>query len=309
MHLIRHLPDSADTATAVAIGNFDGLHLGHQLVIHMMMAAAQKYRVIPSVLTFEPHPRRFFKRDGHHFRIERLSAKLRGFAMLGVERVFMPRFDQALAGMGASEFLEVVLKRQLGVRAVITGENFAFGHKRSGNCAMLQAWGAVHGVDIITVPPVAVNGQICSSSAIRDALASGNVRHAAQLLGRSYSLTGRVVHGRGWGAGIGFATANLSLPPELLLPSLGVYAVRAEIDANRYTGVANLGLRPTVGVDMHPVFEVHLFDVERDLYGKTMRVSLVDKLRDETKFNGIEELKAQIAKDCDNAKIILEKQS
>ena len=305
MQLIRQLPIRSDHQSAVAISNFDGLHLGHQAVIGAMVGAARAENLIPSVLTFEPHPRRFFAPHTPDFRIERLADKWERLRTAGVARVVMPHFDATFASMSAEAFLDDVLGQSLGAKAVVTGENFAFGHKRRGDSAMLKAWGARHGVEIITVPPVAVSGVICSSSAVRANITAGDMPRAAQLLGRHYVLSGRVVHGDGRGRTIGFPTANVAVPPGLLLPAYGVYAVRAAVDGVTYPGVANFGIRPTVSVDKRPSLEVYLFDVVQEIYGKKMHVSFVYNLRAEMKFDGVEALKAQITKDCETARLLL----
>ncbi len=338
MQLIRHLPDKADAATAVAIGNFDGLHLGHQAVLAAMGRAAKANGLVPAVLTFEPHPRRFFAPASPAFRLERLSVKLRRLRDAGVERVYMPRFNKAFSSLTAEQFLDEVLGKQLGAKAVITGENFAFGKDRSGDIDTLRVWGKKNNVEVVAVPPVRFGEAICSSSAVRAALATGDVVGASHLLGRPYSLEGRVVHGDGRGKSIGFATANVSLPPTLKLPALGVYAVTAVIDEGDsplreqssltpqardgtlrknaasmvVKGVANLGIKPTVSVDNspnRPILEVHLFDVEPEIYGKRLFVTFVDYLRQEKRFNGVDALVAQIKTDCETAKIILAKES
>ena len=302
MQLIRQLPVSSDAPTSVAIGNFDGQHLGHQAVLCAMLHAAKANGFIPSVLTFEPHPRRFFAPQSPAFRLERLSTKLERLAAAGVERVYMPRFNAGFSGLLAKEFLEEILRKRLGVKAVVTGENFAFGRDRGGDIATLRAWGTAQGVEIIAVPPVRFGEAICSSSAIRAELAMGDVVAASHLLGRRYSLEGRVVHGDGRGATIGFPTANISLPPTLKLPAYGVYAVLAEIEGVRYQGVANLGVKPTVAVNNQPTLEVHLFDVAQDLYGKKAMVTFVSHLRPEQKFSGLDALVAQITVDCATAR-------
>lgn len=306
MHLIRRLPEASDRATAVAIGNFDGLHLGHQAVVKAMTMAATKHNVVPSVLTFEPHPRRFFAKGTPAFRLERLRDKFVRLRNHGVERVLIPRFDAAFASMPAEQFLNQVLARQIGAKAVITGEDFAFGHKRGGDSALLKEWGRAQGVEIITVPPVMVAGRVCSSSAVRAAITGGDMALAAQLLGRTYSLTGRVVHGDGRGRTIGFPTANVALPPDQLPLAYGVYAVFVTIDNATYKGVANFGIRPTVGGGTRPSLEVYLFDFMQVIYGKTLQVALVKQLRTEMKFDGIEALKRQIETDCTTARAILE---
>lgn len=308
MHLIRHLPPHADYPASVAIGNFDGVHRGHVAVIAAMRQAAEETGATPTVLTFEPHPRRFFAPTTPAFRITRLRDKLARLEQAGVAQVVMPRFNSAFATMPAEAFLEEVLHRQLGAKAVVTGENFAFGHQRRGDSALLRAWGAARGVTIITVPPVQVGGEICSSSTIRHALKAGEVARASTLLGYPYMLTGRVIHGAARGRTIGFPTANIALPPDLLLPAHGVYAVRATIEGQVVSGVANLGIRPTVSVDNRPSLEVHLFDFMQEIYGKMLEVQLVDKLRDEMKFAGIEALQKQIATDCEHARFALRRQ-
>lgn len=306
MELIRHLPIRSERARAIAIGNFDGLHLGHQAVIAAMTEIAAARTLTPSLLTFEPHPRRFFSPAAPGFRIMRLSEKLTTLKQLGVESVAMPRFNAAFATMPAETFLSSVLGEQLGAQAVITGENFAFGHKRGGDITMLKTWGAQNNVHIITVPPVAIHGSVCSSSAVRTAIIAGDMALATTLLGRDYTLTGRITHGQARGRQLGFPTANIPLPTDLLLPPYGVYAVRATLDGTTYNSVANLGIRPTIGDITRPVLEVHLFDFAADIYNKRMHVSLIAAIRPEMKFNGLDALRAQIASDCEAARTILE---
>jgi riboflavin kinase/FMN adenylyltransferase len=305
MQLIRHLPEKSDRASAVAIGNFDGLHRGHQAVIAAMTLAATAEKLVPSVLTFEPHPRRFFAAHMPAFRLEKLAVKLRRLRAAGVERLAMPHFNAAFAGMEAQVFLDEVLGRQLGARVVVTGENFAFGKNRGGDSSLLRAWGATHGVNIITVPSLLADGVACSSSGVRQAIGAGDMALAKLLLGRFYALEGRVQHGDGRGAQLGFATANIALPAFLKLPAHGVYAVRATIRGVAYDAVANLGVRPTVGGQTHPSLEVHLFDYAGVLYGERMEVAFVQKLRDEKRFDSLGALTAQIAGDCAAAKIAL----
>lgn len=305
MQLIRNIPDQSDAATAVAIGNFDGLHQGHQAVLAAMVLAASAKGLVPSVLTFEPHPRRFFSPHSPTFRLERLATKLARLKRAGVKRVYMPRFDAHFAAHTAQAFLDELLRARMGAQAVVTGDNFAFGKGRGGDVAMLRAWGAEQGVTVITVPPVLVEDEVCSSSAIRHAIERGDMRHAAQLLGHDYMLSGRVVHGDGRGAGIGFATANIALSPQLKLPAHGVYAVRATIAGGRFDAVANFGVRPTMKLHAPPVLEVHLFDPPGMIYGQRMEVAFIEKIRDEMKFDSLSALTTQIAMDCRAAKEIL----
>jgi riboflavin kinase/FMN adenylyltransferase len=305
MQLIRHLPAHSDAPTAVAIGNFDGLHRGHQAVIDTMRRVAEAEEIVPSALTFEPHPRRLFTPHAPAFRLEPLRVKLARLREVGAQRVYMPRFNAAFASLSAEAFLEMVLQQSLGARAVVTGENFAFGKGRGGDVAMLRHWGAAHDITILTVPPVTVGGIICSSSAVRSALKVGDMAQAAQLLGRTYSIQGRVIHGDGRGQKIGFPTANIALLPQLKLPAHGVYAVRVGVEGSWLPAVANLGMRPTVGHQPMPSLEVHLFDLARDLYGMRLEIAFVAQLREEKKFDSLAALTAQIAQDCVQAKTAL----
>lgn len=305
MHLIRDLPPLAARASAVAIGNFDGVHPGHIAVIEAMKAEARARNLVPTVLTFAPHPRQFFAPSTAPFRLMRASEKLSALAAQGVEVLAMPRFNAKLASMTAEDFLSQMLGQQLGAKAVVTGENFAFGQKRRGDSAMLKAWGEATDVRVITVPPVRVHDTICSSSAIRGCLLDGKVGQAAQLLGRPYQISGRVMHGDGRGRTIGFPTANISLASGLLIPAHGVYAVWVSDGDTTWAGVANLGVRPTVAVSNRASLEVHLFDSMQEIYGKKLSITFVDKLRDERRFETLDALKEQITLDCNAARACL----
>lgn len=305
MHLARQISQTLPTPTAVAIGNFDGLHRGHQAVIRTMLEAAQAQHLVPSVLTFEPHPRRFFRPELPDFRIERLHDKFTRLREVGVAQLVVPKFNASLAQLSAEDFLHGVLGQGLRARVVVTGEDFAFGHQRRGDVALLRAWGEAHGVRILTVPAVKVDGAVCSSSAVRAAITEGDMAQAATLLGRNYSLRGRVIHGHHRGRTLGFPTANVALMPGLLLPAYGVYAVRSEHRGHPLRGVANLGKRPTIGEDDPASLEAHWFDFSGDLYGSNLAVSFVKMLRPERKFPDLAALKAQITEDCMAARAVL----
>lgn len=301
MQLIRYPEAFKGPPASVAIGNFDGLHRGHLAVIGAMQASARRQMLVPSVLTFEPHPRRLFKPESPDFRLEPLSVKLRRLDAVGVEQVFMPRFDKHFASMSAETFMDEVLGRQLNAKAVITGENFAFGKGRAGNVEMLASWGAKQGIEIHTVPPVMAEDEPCSSSAVRAAIGRGDVTHATALLGRPYRLAGRVVHGDGRGRDFGFATANIAFPPGLMLPMNGIYAVRV----GKRMGAASLGVRPTIGDQVKPSLEVHLLDFEGDLYGQKLEVDFIGWIRPEEKFASLELMVEQIERDCIRARELL----
>jgi len=316
MRIFRHvaaLPASARRAV-VAIGNFDGVHRGHQAVIGEAVRRARAIALPAAVLTFEPHPRRFFRPDQPPFLLTRLRTKLRVIAALGVDLVYLPRFDARLAGIPAEGFVDAVLVRDLDLAHAVVGYDFVFGRGRLGTPETLRARLAAAGRDVTIMAPVARpgaagiedEGLIYSSTGVRDALAAGDPGAAATLLGRRFEIEGRVVRGDRRGRTIGFPTANLWLG-EMLRPRLGVYAVRVRIGSatEPVDGVANLGLRPTFGGDPEPRLEVHLFDLDADLYGQRLCVELVAFLRAERRFEGIDALKAQIAADAGAARKVL----
>jgi riboflavin kinase/FMN adenylyltransferase len=306
MQLIRRFRDFEGPPTAVAIGNFDGLHLGHRAVIDRMKQAAAEKDLVPAVLTFEPHPRRFFAPAAPQFRLEPLGLKLRRLQEAGVKMVFMPEFNADFAGLGAQAFMDDILADALNAHAVITGEDFAFGKGRSGNVATLRNWGERERVAIHTVAPVLAEGEVCSSSTVRKALEEGDITHARALLGRDYEMTGRVVHGDKRGRALGFPTANIAFSDELKLPKLGVYAVRVQLGDAVYGGAASLGLRPTVGEQTTASLEVFLFDFECDIYGARTQVTFVQYLRPERKFPSFEAMIPAMQEDCVRAREALQ---
>ena len=309
MHVFRHfenLPDEVRGAS-VAVGNFDGVHLGHQAVIGEAGRVARDQGIPWAVLSFEPHPRSLFTTDQEPFRLTPFRIKARHVEALGVDNMIILHFDHEFAGLSADDFVKKVLVKGLGARHVVSGYDFVFGHKRAGNCELLLHKGKEEGFDFTCVSAVDDGETIYSSTRVRRCLKAGDPRGAANLLGRPFEIEGRVEHGDARGRTIGFPTANLHLG-EYLRPALGVYAVRAGIDEGADTrwleGVANFGNRPTFDKN-DTIFEVHLFDFDGDLYGRHLRIALVDFLREEKKFDGLDDLKAQIALDSDNARQIL----
>jgi riboflavin kinase/FMN adenylyltransferase len=297
MQLIRDLNDYTPTMPlALAIGNFDGLHLGHRAVLARMMEAAQAQGLGRALLTFEPHPRRFFAPDAPPFRLQTLHDKLADLQALGVEYVFALRFNAAFAGRTAEDFL-TLLEARMRVRAVVTGENFVFGRGRGGDAALLEQWGAAHGITIHAVPPVAVGGQVCSSTTVRAALERGEMTAAAALLGHPYAMTGRVRHGDKRGRELGYPTANILPPVGMKLPRFGIYAMRVRVDGQAHGAVASLGIRPMFAL-ARPQLEVHLLDYAGDLYGKKLRVEYGRHLRDEKRFDSLAALTQQMGEDA-----------
>jgi riboflavin kinase/FMN adenylyltransferase len=310
MRILRHYSNVAEAArgAVVAVGNFDGIHRGHQAVIAAVRECARSEGRPAAVLTFEPHPRSFFRPDMPPFRLTPFRIKARLIEALGVDALFVLRFDAALSRLTPEAFAEEVLVRGLGVRRVVIGDNFVFGRDRRGDVALLEALGRQAGFEVTRLERVRGPGsEIYSSTRIRDYLQAGDPTRAALLLGRYWEIEGRVLHGDRRGRTLGFPTANLGLAG-YLEPARGVYAVRAglerEHDVEWHAGVANLGVRPTVdGTRLS--LEVHLFDFAEDIYGRHLRVALVDHLRPEIKFTGLDLLKAQIAEDGRRARTIL----
>ena len=290
---------------AVTIGNFDGVHRGHQAMLARVIAVARDRGLAASVLTFEPHPREFFTPAAAPTRLTSLREKLELLAAHGVDHVHVQRFARAFAGLAPEAFVERALVGLLAARWVLVGDDFRYGAKRAGDFASLAAAAGRLGFELEAMPTVTNDGTRVSSSAVRDALARGDLRHARELLGRPYSISGRVVHGTKLGRALGFATANVQLKHNRP-PLGGIFAVRVEgVGDSPRDGVASLGVRPTVHVDGRPVLEVHLFDFDGDLYGAHLRVEFLAKIRDEERYADLDTLKAQIARDCDAARALL----
>ena len=287
---------------SVAMGNFDGVHLGHQSVIDLARG-----REPLGIITFEPHPREIFAPDAAPFRLMNAEAREHRLAKLGVERLYELPFGPELAGMDPETFARDVLARGLGVAHVTVGGDFRFGKGRAAGTAELIALGRDLGFDVTVAPLLHIDGIEVSSTNIRKALAEGRVRDAAKMLGHLHRIEGAVMHGDKRGRGLGFPTANMSVA-RLHLPKLGVYAVKVDVltgpQAGAYFGAASLGVRPMFGENA-PNLETFLFDFEGDLYGQHLSVALVEYLRPEMKFDGLPALMKQMAADCETAREIL----
>jgi riboflavin kinase / FMN adenylyltransferase len=282
---------------ALTIGNFDGVHRGHRALIDRVTAKARELDLTSCVLTFEPHPREFFAGDAAPARLTRLRDKLELMEVAGVERVHVARFDARFAALAAQRFIDDVLVRGLGARWLLVGRDFRFGARRTGDYAALEAAAGRHGFEIESMPDVLFEGARVSSSAVRAALAAGDLRAAERLLGHPYTISGRVAHGAKLGRSLGFPTANIVLRRPS--PLSGIFVV--EVDGFG-RGVASLGKRPTVNPVPVPLLEVHLFDRDGDLYGEHLRVRFLKKLRDEQKYDGLDALKQAIARDARQAR-------
>lgn len=310
MRIVRHHTDlPRDLARAVvAIGNFDGVHLGHRRVIETAREHARALEAPLGVLTFEPHPRSYFRPGAPPFRLTPFRSKAHRLEAIGVEGLFVLSFDAALAALSAERFVSDILVNGFRVRHVVVGYNFAFGQGRTGDVARLRDLADKAGFGVTSVAAVDnPDGTVYSSSAIRAHLQAGDVRRAGALLGRPWEIEGIVQTGARLGNTLGFPTANLLLD-DYVRPAYGVYAVRCGVDGptgvSWYDGAANIGRRPTVDGTAERL-EAHLFDFSEDLYGKHLRVALIDRLRAEKKFDGLAALKAQIAEDCETARRVL----
>ncbi len=300
MKILRGLYSSDSQAVAVTIGNFDGVHLGHQALLGELRAVAKARGLQTAVVIFEPHPREFFSPQQAPARLTSLREKLELFRTMGVDRVHVCRFNALFAQKTATDFIHA-LHEKLHAKYVLIGDDFRFGSGRSGDFAQMQKIGALHDFAVSSVHSVLHGGVRISSTAIRAALAEGQMRLAREYLGRPYSISGRVVHGDATGRKLGYPTANVQLKHNLP-PLKGIYVVLAHAEGlGVLQGVASLGIRPTVKHDAKYVLEVHLFEFAQQIYGKHLRVEFLQKLRDEMKFDGLEELTRQIALDVENA--------
>lgn len=287
----------------VAIGNFDGVHRGHRAVIGAALARARALGRKAAALTFEPHPRSFFRPDQPVFRLSDARAKLRLLAGTELDGALVMRFDAALSGLSAEDFITGVLLERFRIAGAAIGFDFHFGHRRGGSPAFLAAAGTRHGFAVDVVPPLEDEGRPVSSGMIRVALAEGRVVEASELIGAPWFVSGTVIHGEKRGRVLGFPTANLRLDPACGLKH-GIYAVRVGIGAARHDGVASFGRRPMFD-NGAPLLEVFLFDFDGDLYGREIDVAFIGWLRGEQRFDGIEALKRQMDEDGAQARAVL----
>ena len=300
----RHLPDAVKGA-AGAVGAFDGVHRGHQAVIADAKAAADRLGAPLGVVSFDPHPRRWFQKDAAPFRLMTADQMVQALAPLGVDILYLLPFDAEMAGMTDAAFAEQVLARGLGVRHAAVGFDFTFGKGRSGSPEALRAYGERLGFGVSTVQRLDDDhGLKLSSSAVREALKAGDMTRAAAILGRPFAIQGEVIHGDKRGRTIGVPTANIALG-DYMRPAYGVYATRSRLpDGRVIDGVASLGVRPMYALET-PLMEVWLFDFDSDVYGQTLDTELVAWLRGEETFDGLDALKTQIDADAAAARTLL----
>ena len=302
MRVFRTLLANAGGPVALTIGNFDGVHIGHQAMLARLADAARRLGVPPCVMTFEPHPREFFAPDKAPTRLTSLREKLELLAQFGVERVHICRFNFEFAKTAPEDFIERILHSGLAARWILVGDDFRFGARRAGDLAMLKQAAGRCGFEVHAMGSVMADGVRVSSTAVREALAAGDMQRAQRLLGRPYSISGRVVTGDRIGRKLGFPTANVLMKHNR--PALaGIFAVEVHgLGAQPLPGAASLGVRPTVTNIPQPRLEVHLLDFDRDIYGAHLQVDFLHKLRDEEKYADVETLRRQIAVDVQNAR-------
>jgi riboflavin kinase/FMN adenylyltransferase len=299
--MVLHSPEEwaarfgAGTRTVLSVGNFDGLHLGHQKILRMVLARARATGHTAAAITFDPHPMKLLQPDNAPPMIATLSQRLAGLEQLGLDAALVLRFDRALSLLSPEEFLQRILIERLHVAAMLVGANFRFGHRGAGDVRLLSQFGKEHGFDVETVSPVEVGGIVVSSTAIRSAISEGRVEEVVPLLGHPFSLTGEIRPGAGRGRTILFPTLNL-FPEQELLPKFGVYATESVVAGNAFRSVTNVGTRPTFdGQDV--TVESHLFGFGEQISSGAMEVRLHVRIREERKFSSADELRGQIARD------------
>lgn len=302
MELIRgiHNLRSEHVGCVLTIGNFDGVHRGHQAVLSRLQEQAAQLGLPSCVMVFEPQPLEFFARDKAPARLSRLRDKYEAITALNIDRLLCVKFDHAFAELTAADFIEQILVRKLAVKFLVIGDDFRFGLERRGDFALLMEAGRQYGFQVLSTDTLLHDQQRVSSTLLREALREGRLADVTQMLGHPYTITGRVAHGAKLGRTIGFPTANIHLK-RLVVPVQGVYAVQVLIADAIHFGVANIGFRPTVN-GTRSQLEVHIFDFKGDLYGKQLQIQVCHKLRDEQKFPSFSALQTQITMDARQAR-------
>lgn len=304
LHNLTGLMSQFSAGSVVTIGNFDGVHLGHQLVLDKVKRQAQDQGLPSVVIVFEPFPIEFFSPNNAPVRLMNLREKVRALESYGVDYLLCVNFNQTFAELGALDFVTGVLKNALNVRQLVIGDDFRFGHRRQGDFDFLVNWGRHAGCDVQAMPTLSLDGVRISSTRVREVLAESDLRAAARLMGQAFRFEGRVIHGQKLGRTLGFPTLNLN-PKRLQMPVSGVFAVTVSgLTDQPWPGVANIGVRPTVQ-GQRPSIEVHLFDWNKMVYGAHVEVRLEAFIRPEIKFSGLPALQAQIVQDAEQARQLL----
>lgn len=310
MKIIHSFPETPISGTkkgltypVITIGNFDGLHLGHQVIIRSVVKEAEIKGGTGIVVTFEPHPFSLLAPDRPLKLLTSFDERMRLIEGLGVDMVICARFDEKFSHLSPYEFAVNILHGEIGAKEIYVGEDFAFGYKRSGKIEDLRRFGGEFGFKVDTIPPVILDGERVSSSRIRGLIGDGRVGESARLLGRSYSIEGLVVAGKNRGKDLGYPTANVR-PPDEMIPKDGVYAVKVTLDATSMDGVTYIGNQPTFGINEKMV-EVHIFNCDKKIYGKRIRITFIEHIRDDVTFESRDLLIGQIKDDIRRAKELL----
>ncbi|MBT8525304.1 bifunctional riboflavin kinase/FAD synthetase [Polynucleobacter paneuropaeus] len=304
---------SAGPACALTIGNFDGVHRGHRALLKQLKDGAKEKDLVSCVMTFEPHPKEFFSPEQAPPRILNLRDKLCAFSEVGVDRVVVEHFDNAFAKLTPEEFVSEILVKRLNAKWILIGDDFCYGAKRAGNFASLKAAGDRLGFEVSSIATVLEDGERISSSALRDALASGDMQLAAKLLGRPYGISGHVIHGQKLGRELGFPTLNLAVANHLhhrKPATSGIFVAQVHgLSDKPLPAVSSLGVRPTVEDEGRVLLETHVFDYDQDAYGKVVTVELLEKIRDEEKYSNLNTLTHAIAADAQHARNYFQKKT
>jgi riboflavin kinase/FMN adenylyltransferase len=302
---------SAGPACALSIGNFDGVHRGHRALLKQLKDGAQKKGLVSCVMTFEPHPKEFFSPEKAPPRILNLRDKLAAFAQMNIDRVVVEHFNSAFARLSPEEFVSEIIVKQLNAKWILIGDDFCYGAKRTGNYASLKAAGKKYGFEVSSIHTVLENGERISSSALRDALAAGDMEQTSKLLGHPYGISGHVIHGKKLGRTLGFPTLNLAVANHLhhrKPATTGIFAAQViGLSEHPLPAVASLGVRPTIEDEGRVLLETHIFDFNQEVYGKMITVELLEKIRDEAKYSDLDTLTQAIAADAAYARNYFQK--
>ena len=306
-------PFSAGPACALTIGNFDGVHRGHRALLDQLVAGARERGLVSCVLTFEPHPKEFFSPEQAPARILNLRDKLSALAGIGIDRVVVEHFNSAFARLSPEEFVSEIIVKRLNTKWILIGDDFCYGAKRAGNFASLKAAGGKFGFEVSSIQTILEDDERISSSALRSALSKGNMKQAEKLLGRPYGISGHVIHGQQLGRKLGFPTLNLAVANHLhhrKPATTGIFIAQVlGLSEKPLPAVASLGVRPTVEDEGRVLLETHIFDFEQDVYGKIITVELLEKIRDEAKYDDLDTLTNAIAQDAKQARNYFQKKS
>ncbi len=302
MHLLSFSGSFVEKGTAVSIGNFDGVHLGHQAMLNKLVSYSKQHGLTPTVVLFDPQPLEYFMKDKAPPRLMRLRQKIEQIVGLGVEKILCVAFNESIANLSPKQFIEDILLNQLKANYLLVGQDFRYGHKRAGDVALLQSYSSNNDLVVEVLDTLTHRDKKIGSSMIRQLIQNAQFKEATKLLGNDYQISGKVCHGDKRGRLIKVPTANIALP-RLPLPFTGVYKVQVAFlnDINCLDGVANIGFRPTVD-GIKPLLEVHIFNFNKEIYGQRMTVKFIAKIRDEKKFDSFEALTHQIQQDIALAK-------